>query len=141
MRVVFDTNIWISALLFPTSVAGQMLTAWQQQARFDLVVSEPILQEIKRVLMYPKIEKRLKWDHEKIEQYILDISFLAEQVDTEGCHVVVPDDPNDSPILATLIKSAAHYLITGDADLLNLKMHYPILTLTEFAQKINQESP
>ncbi len=141
MRIVFDTNIWISALLFPDSVAGLMIARWQKQSQFDLVISEHILQEIKRVLGYPKIAKRLKWEPEQIEQYITDLSFLAEIVDTEDCNVVVPDDPNDSPILATLIKGEADYLITGDADLLNLQTQYPILTLAEFSYKLNQESP
>ena len=54
MIVVLDTNIYISAVLFPASKPGQILQAWQRR-ELELAVSPAILGEIKRVLSYPRI--------------------------------------------------------------------------------------
>jgi putative PIN family toxin of toxin-antitoxin system len=138
MRVVLDTNIWISGLLLPKSTAGQIITAWQQN-RFNVVISQPILAEIKKVLSYPKIQKRLRWEENKINQYLLLLTFFAEkiQLKKEDIKIKVLKDADDTPILATLITSQADYLVTGDNDLLCLKQDYPIITLAEFYRIIN----
>ena len=41
-------------------------------------------------------------------------------------------DPDDAPILATLVEAGADYLVTGDKDLLALAPGYPIVTPAEF---------
>ncbi len=136
MLVVLDTNIWISSLLLPASSAGSVVALWRK-AHFDIALSEPILSELKRVLMYPKIAKRLKLSIQEIDNYVEMLSFLANTVDIQHINVNVESDSNDSPILATLIASHADYLITGDQDLLDLKLDYPILTLAEFCRKLH----
>ena len=45
----------------------------------------------------------------------------------------VPADPDDSPILSSLLVARAEYLVTGDSDLIALKDRYPILTPQAFA--------
>jgi putative PIN family toxin of toxin-antitoxin system len=135
MRIVLDTNVLLSGLMLPTSVPGQIINAWRL-AQFDLVLSEPMLNEIARVLTYPKIRKRLYWDDEAIQRFILLLRFKAEIVDISLTKINVPADPADNPILATLIAAHAEYLITGDQDLLVLRQNYPILTPAEFAKKL-----
>lgn len=136
MRVVLDTNVWISGLLLPRSTAGQVITAWRQN-KFTVAISQPILDEIKKVLTYPKIQKRLQWDEAKIEQFLLLLTFFAENITLEeNNQIKVVRDKNDTPILATLIASRADYLVTGDNDLLCLRQDYPIVTLAEFYELI-----
>ncbi len=48
MRVVLDTNVFISGLLLPNGVPGRIVKAWQQ-AQYTLAFSEPMLSEIERV--------------------------------------------------------------------------------------------
>jgi putative PIN family toxin of toxin-antitoxin system len=135
MRIVLDTNVLLSGLMLPTSGPGQIINAWRL-AQFDLVLSQPMLNEIARVLTYPKIRKRLCWDDKAIQRFILLLRFKAEIVDISLTKINVPADPADNPILATLIAAHAEYLITGDQDLLVLRQNYPILTPTEFAKKL-----
>ena len=135
MRVILDTNIWISGLLLPASNAGKILTEWKK-SKFKVVLSLYIVEEIGRVLTYTKIKKRLQWDHSKIQTYLDLLMFFSEMVDVNACPAHVDSDPKDSPILAALITSKADFLISGDSDLLNLKKDYPILSIIEFLQKL-----
>jgi putative PIN family toxin of toxin-antitoxin system len=136
LRVVLDTNVWVSGLLVPHGKSGMIIDAWRQ-GHLSVVVSQPIFQEIERVLLYPKIFKRLKWDVVKIKHYINLLSLLTEEVDVKNCSVVVQKDFDDSPILETLILSKADWLVTGDAVLLELQSDYPIISVSDFFQKIS----
>jgi len=131
MKAVLDSNIFLSGLMFPKSVPGKILTAWHH-AQFDLVLSEPMLDEITRVLAYPKIRKHLAWSDETIEQFVTLLRFQAEIVDIRGIIAIVPHDADDNPILATLIASCADCLVSGDSDLLELRNEYAIETAAEF---------
>ena len=135
MRIVLDTNIWISGLLLPKSNAGKILKEWNE-VKFEIILSPYILEEIGKVLAYPKIKKRLKWDDAKIQHYLDLLVFFAEMVDVSEISEHVEADPKDSPILSALITSNADFLISGDSDLLNLKRNYPILSIIEFLQKL-----
>lgn len=121
--------------MLPDSVPGRIVAAWRV-GQFDLVLSEPMLEEIARVLTYPKIARRLKWDEAKLARYISLLRFEAEMVNIEGTAASVPKDPDDNPILATLIASAADCLVSGDDDLLSLAQQYPILSPSAFIQRI-----
>ncbi len=135
--MVLDTNIWISGLLLPKSNAGNILRNWKA-SKIDIATSQPILNEIRKVLLYPKIQKCIQWDEPKIDQYISLLQFLTEfiSVDSNFPQVVVERDPNDSIILNTFLASEADYLITGDKDLLSLSEHYPIITPAEFCESL-----
>lgn len=131
MRVVLDTNIWISGILKPQGNAGRLLEAWRLQ-RFDIVLSPYILREIEQVLSYPKIQKRIQWNKEKIKTYVNFIAFFAEIITPKDIRIEVESDPNDTPILAVFLESGANYLITGDDDLLSMREQYAIISITEF---------
>lgn len=135
MRVVLDSNVFISGLMIPQSIPGRIVAAWRS-GQFDLILSEPILSEISRVLSYPKISRRIRWDEEKIARYISLLRFEADIVNIDGISADVPKDPNDATILATLIASKADCLVSGDDDLLSLSARHPILSPSVFIAKI-----
>lgn len=135
MRVVLDTNVLLSGLMFPDGVPGRIVRAWRA-AHFGLVLSEAMLEEIGRVLGYSKIKARLQWEEETISRFLLLLRFKAEIVDISGVKAEVPADPRDAPVLATLIAGKADFLVTGDADLLDLRNRYAVLTPAEFAKKL-----
>ena len=135
MRVVLDTNVLLSGLMAPEGTPGRILAAWLE-ARFDVVMSIEQLAEIGRVLGYPKIHRKLKWDGQRIEQFIRQLYVRAEVVDLRSTSVEVPRDPHDSPILAALVASGAHALVSGDRDLLELRAKYPIQTPAEFVRRL-----
>jgi len=136
MRVVLDTNVLLSGLMYPSSAPGRIVEAWIS-GRFDLVVSYAQLSEIARTLTYPKIRKITRWDNAKIEAFLSQLLLRAEVVDTQQATVEVIADPADSPILASLVVSGAEVVVTGDGDLLALRREYPIVTPAEFASRFD----
>lgn len=135
MRVVLDTNVLLSGLMYPSSTPGRVVDAWIT-GRFDLVVSYEQLTEIARTLSYPKIKKVTGWDQPTIEAFVRQLLLRAELVDTAGQSVEVEADPSDSPILASLTLSGADVLVTGDGDLLALRDRFAIVTPAEFAARL-----
>lgn len=134
MRIILDTNVLLSGLMLPEGTPGKIVNAWRKR-NFYLVVSESILEEVARVLAYPKIRKRLNWDDEHISRYIALMRFEAEVVDIVGVEANVPADPNDNHLLATLIASKAGWLITGDSDFDELTGQCPVIAPGEFVRR------
>jgi len=135
MKVVLDTNIFLSGLMLPESIPDKIISAWRSSA-FELVLSEPMLVEIARVLTYPKIRKRIAWKDEDIDHFIGLLRFHAEVVDIQDTHAIVPRDPDDAPVLAAFIASGADCLVSGDQDLLELRDDYVIETAVEFSRRL-----
>jgi putative PIN family toxin of toxin-antitoxin system len=135
VKVVLDTNVLLSGLMLPDSTPGRVVGAWKE-SRFDLVTSKEQLTEIARVLTYRKIRERLRWRREGIERFLRQLYLRSELVDISGVFETVPGDPEDQPILASLIASRAEYLVTGDSDLLALSDRYPIVTPADFVQRL-----
>ena len=135
MRVVLDTNILVSGLMHPASTPGRIIAAWSE-AQFDVVSSHEQLTEIGRVLAYPKIRRILKWDDQRIEQFIKRLYIRVEVAEPESTGVEALRDPDDAPILGALVAAEADLLVTGDRDLLALSDRYPIETPAEFVRRI-----
>jgi putative PIN family toxin of toxin-antitoxin system len=134
LRIVLDTNVLLSGLMLPDSTPGKIVSAWRRR-NLSLVMSEPMLEEIARVLAYPKIRKRLGWDDETIARYIALLRFEAEVVSIAGVEASVPDDPDDDHLLATLIAGKADWLITGDRDFDVLSPRHPVISPGAFARR------
>ena len=86
----------------------------------DILISPPILAEVRRVLLYPRLQKRHCWDEAQVDNFLEGISLAA--VTTPGTTTVeeVPDDPTDTKYLACALEGSAQYIITGDQHLLRL---------------------
>lgn len=135
LRVVLDTNVILSGLLRPDGTPGRILSAWRG-AHFRLVLSEFMLAEIEDVLGRGKIGRALGWSQEKIGRFMVELRAFCEVAEPADVTIEYPRDPDDIPVLGTLIGSGADVLVTGDGDLLALRTQYPIQTPAEFAQRI-----
>ena len=135
MRVVLDTNILMSGLMYPASTPGRIIAAWSE-AQFDVVSSHEQLAEIGRVLGYPKIRRILQWDDQRIEHFIKQLYVRVEVADPATAEVEALRDPDDAPILGALVAAGADFIVTGDRDLLALGDRYPIETPAEFVRRI-----
>ncbi len=135
MKVVLDSNVLLSGLARPDSEPGKIISAWDNHS-FEVVISEFQLAELARVLKYPKVEKLLKWNEVQIQAFIRQLYLRVEVVDIALVKQEVPTDPDDSPILASLIAAKADYLVSGDGDLLAPGNLYPILSPTEFVRRL-----
>ncbi len=131
LRIVLDSNVILSGLMSPKGTTGKIVQAWKDN-RFNLLICEAHTDEIRRVLAYQKIQKRLNWSAEKINLFVKQLSFRAENVDISGIEAHVPQDADDEMLLATLIATKADYLVSGDSDLLALRESYAVITPAEF---------
>jgi uncharacterized protein len=131
LRVVLDSNIILSELMSPKGTTGQIVQAWKDN-RVTLLMCEAQLEEIKRVLAYPKIQKRLNWSAEKINLFVKLLAYHSEYVDISGVKAYVPQDADDEMRLATLMAAKADYLVSGDSDLLALRESFAITTPAQF---------
>lgn len=134
MRVVIDTNVFVSGLMLPASIPGRILAA-AIVGGFELVLCEAIVEEISAALHYPKVRRRTALSDDEIDRYVQALRFVADMVDPTGVVVQVPDDRDDDVILATLVVARADWLVTGDAALLALADRHPIVTPAEFAAR------
>jgi putative PIN family toxin of toxin-antitoxin system len=130
--VVLDTNVVLSALLFRGGATGKLRRAWQDEACTPLV-STATVQELIRVLAYPKFRLTADDEHQLLADYL-------------PCtrSVRIPDpmpklpancrDPFDLPFLQLALAGKAKVLVSGDRDLLALagRLPFAILPPAEF---------
>jgi len=134
MKVVLDTNVLVSALLKRDSIPGRLLQAvWD--GTLDLVLSEPLLTELREVMQYPKIRQRLVAHAIDSELFLELLPFFTIQVDLTGIKVPRPRDAADEMVLATFVAGQAEWLVSGDEDLLALADQFPILAPAAFVAR------
>ena len=133
-RVVLDTNIFVSALLF-TGRASSLVSFWREE-RIIPLVSKEMVQEYLRVLSYPKFSLTEKEIHILFHEEIL---FFSKVIQITKPFPPTCRDPADDHFLACAVAGKADALVTGDEDLLVLKRmgHCPILSLDAFLKKIS----
>jgi uncharacterized protein len=127
LKVVFDTNIYISAFVIPGGNAEKAyLRAINRD--FELYTSIAILTELAG-----KLEGKFGWEKQKIAQLLTYISRTARVLKTSPHLKILSDDP-DNRILECAIEAKADLIITGDKHLLKIK-HYEdsrIIKLSDF---------
>jgi uncharacterized protein len=119
LRVVLDTNVAVSALVFDRGVMAWLRHAWQRSL-FTPLIDETCMRELVRVLAYPK----LKLDDEKIRDLLGDYLPYAEVVLSAAnarARLPVCRDPDDQPFLHLADAGNADVLVTGDKALLDLQ--------------------
>ncbi len=126
-RVVLDTNIVLSALIFSAGRPAWMRQAWQHQQLQPLVCRETV-SELLRVLAYPKFKLST------LEQQELLADFLP-YADVVELPMPWPDlpacrDEKDQVFLVLAHVGKADALITGDADILAMREDFPGLIMT-----------
>lgn len=131
MRAVLDTNVIVSATLIQGGNEDRILRAWVDGA-FELVLSPQILDEMGRVLSYPKL-KKARWMTGE-ETVALLRSLALESVLVPGrVTVEVSRDPEDNKFLEAAIEARARYVVTGDRDLLDVKAYRGVQIVTPAA--------
>ena len=117
LRVVLDTNVVLSALVFGGGAAGRLRLAWQHGGLTPLI-STATARELMRVLAYPKF--RLSQSDQ--EELLADYLPYAQTVRMPQAAPAVPAcrDPLDAPFLELASVGKARWLVSGDKDLLVL---------------------
>ena len=132
-RVVLDTNILVSALLF-RGVTSRLHAIWKR-GELKLLISDVSLSELARVLSYPKFKLSPDTVTALLTREVLPFS---EQVRPDRQPAACRDS-NDDEFLWCARDGCANMLVTGDSDLLVLRPLWsgvPILTVAEALEKL-----
>ena len=126
-RVVFDTNILVSALVFPGGRGEAALRRIIDESD-ELLLSRPIVDELLDVLA-----RKFARDAEELAHVAVFVTELATVVAPRRRLRVVKDEP-DNRILECAVSGHAAVIVTGDKALLALKLYRKIriMTLREY---------
>lgn len=131
MRVVFDTNVVVSALLFTQGSMSWFRTHWRN-ARVTPLASRATVDELIRVLSYPKF----KLDRSEIQALLADylpyVEAVGVKADAESPRCA---DIDDQMFVDLAIQGQAGVLVSGDAALLAMARQLPILTPAQYRRK------
>ena len=136
-RWVLDTNVVLSALLFPSGSLTWLRDAW----RAGTVVppaSRETTTELIRVLHYPRFEPTPSEQEDLLGDYLphCESVIVSEPASIPQCR-----DPFDRPFLELAIAARADALVTGDRDLLTLASAFPIPILSPTAALATLPAP
>ena len=124
MRILVDTNVLFSALLFPTSKPAQAL--YHVVSHHELILCDQIIFELREILQ------------RKAPQFLADAEVLLAELPFE----LIPSvnhaeklirDAKDQPILNAAIVYSVDVILTGDKDFLSLNIEHPrCMTAADF---------
>lgn len=131
MRVMLDTNIFISMIFFPSNQTREL--ARRLTEAHQIVVCDYVIEELRLV-----VERKFPTKRKFLDRFFLELPFelvyTPKLLDLEE----FPEmrDTKDAPILATAIMEDIDVFLTGDKDFLVLDVEMPeIITMSEFLQK------
>ena len=116
MRVVLDTNVVVSGLIFG-GLPDRILTAWTTGA-FTLVVSPPVLDEYRRVGR--ELAKGRPPLDAALDALLALLAVHATSIDAPPLSARVSADPDDDTFLAAAVAGEASYVVSADRHLLEV---------------------
>ncbi len=120
MRVVLDTNVFVSGIFF-IGPPHQILEAWRD-GKVQLLVSPPILEEYHRV----GVELASHFQNIDLKPF-LDLLFIhSEIVLAPTLPPIIHDDPSDDKFLEAAVAGEASHIISGNKHLLKLSEYQGI---------------
>lgn len=136
MRVVIDTNVYISALMFGGLPGSLLQLAFSKS--FVTVISSLLLDELDEKL-------RLKFEISTKDAALIraKLESIAEFVRPEMVLHVIEDDPDDDRVLECALAGEANYIVTGDRHLLKLGIYegVTIITVRQFLEEFPNDLP
>ncbi len=133
-KIVIDTNVIISAILFNNSPPGKAVKLANQLGQ--ILLSDVIFQEMQKTITRKKFDRYLSYDSRRqiLSKLLLD-SELVEITET----ITICRDPKDNKFLEVAVSGQGDLIITGDQDLLILNPFrgIDIITVNEFLTRVN----
>lgn len=114
MRVVFDTNIFISAAL--KGGFSEDILKMASSNIITLICSEDILNEL-----FEKLIDKFEWKTGNAQFFVETIEEISEIVKVEEKLSVIARDPKDNKILECAVSGKADLIVSSDQDLIKLK--------------------
>jgi putative PIN family toxin of toxin-antitoxin system len=136
LRAVIDTNVLASALIRRQGVSGQVLLHLRD-GDFTIVYSVPLLVELVEVLSRPHIQQKYHIRSDDITALINLLRLRGELV-SPNRQIDACRDPKDNCFLEAADEGNADVIVSGDADLLDMREFegIPILSVAEFLAQL-----
>ena len=128
IRVVPDTNVYISALLW-TGIPHRLL-GWAEAEELTLVTTPAIMEELREVLGRAKFRLRIRTLQTSVAELMESLLSVVEVIPDLAIEPVIKRDPDDDKILACAVAARAEWLISGDDHLLSVKRYKGIRIIT-----------
>jgi putative PIN family toxin of toxin-antitoxin system len=123
MKIVLDTNVFISGIFFG-GPPSQILQSWRK-SKIQIVLTEQILEEYQRV----GEELSAKYPSINIEPFIELFTIFGEFVETKGITETICEDPDDNKFIECAIASQSKLIVSGDKHLLKISGYKEIEVL------------
>ncbi len=120
LRVVFDTVIFVRALINPKSRCGRLF--FDRTEEYELVVSPEIVREVIEVIRRPEIVSKSPHFNEVNFQRVLDCFQSAEVVEPKE-RVAICRDPADDKFIECALAGNARFIVSEDKDLIDIGEH------------------
>ena len=114
MRVVLDTNVLVRANPKADGSARNLFTELAHSPEHTLIVSPFLLEEVERVLAYPRLQSLWPLEPAQIQEYTAALDDFSEMVHPGPAPAVVLSDPKDDPVIETALLGRADVLCTLD---------------------------
>ncbi len=123
MRIVLDTNVFISGVFFG-GPPSEILKSWKQ-SKTQIIFTKEIIGEYQRI----GEELSAKYPSVNIEPIIELFTIFGEFVETKGISETICEDPDDNKFIECAIASQSKLIVSGDKHLLNISGHKDIAVL------------
>lgn len=119
MRVVLEPNFWVSYLISRRPPIADVIDIHLARGDFEAVTSSVLLEELERVLQYPKLQRY--YDPETRLRFVALVAALSELVDLPENAPAICRHPADDWVIATAVVGNAEVIVSGNRHLLELE--------------------
>lgn len=114
MRVVIDTNVFVSGVLVEAGNPSLVIRSWKSGRKYQLFITEEIIQENLKVMYRLEINVDIVADWDRVIRKSAVLVVPARRIE------VIKDDPSDNKFLECAIEAQADYIVSGDKHLKKL---------------------
>lgn len=133
MRIMIDTNIIISAILFPNSMPSKFIE--EVTSRHSIVFCSHIIDELHRVFN-KKFKDKLLHLEKFLSKFSFELVYTPQDIEKDKYPNI--RDVADLPILVSAIIEDVDVIVTGDKDFFDVEIEKPdIITVKEYFERYN----
>lgn len=129
MRVVLDANIYVSTLITDKGNPAAMIN-YCLSGDFDILISQPIIDELLRVTSYERIQDKYRKVKERRLEFAELIAKQGVWIEPVNTLLVVIQDKSDNIYVECAVEGDAQYIVSGDDHLLDLGEYHGIIVLS-----------
>ena len=125
---MLNAELYVNSVINIQGNPKRIVERWEQN-QFNVLASVSIIDEIGRVLRYPRIIKRHRQDEGANQRFLELLSSQAVMVEPPAVLDVIKEDQSDNRYLECAVEGIAQYIISGDKHLLELGEYKGIVIL------------